>query len=200
MPLSHASLAAGLGENQNINDKIHRWVRDGYLVSLKRGLYVFSHELTGSSPDRFLVANHLYGPSYISNESALSHYQAIPEQIRTVTSVTVKTSKLFQTPLGEFEYTHLTADYYRKCIVPLQADVHCFTLIASPEKALFDKVITTRNLTFRSIRDAATFMLDDLRVDEDFLRELRTDILTELAQSAPKSSSLEHLIKLIRTL
>lgn len=200
LPVSHASLAAYLGEHRNINDKIHRWILDGHLIALKRGLYVFSKELTGSSVNRFLVANQLYGPSYISNDSALSHYQAIPERVRTVTSVTIKISKYFSTPEGEFEYIHLTADHYRKHILPLQLEGDGFVMIASPEKALFDKVITTRNLTLRSTKEAAAFTLDYLRIDEDFLQELRTDVMEELASSAPKKSSLEHLIKFIGSL
>jgi predicted transcriptional regulator of viral defense system len=200
LPVSHASLAACLSGHRNINDKIHRWILDGYLVALRRGLYVFSKELTGSSVNRFLVANQLYGPSYISNDSALSHYQAIPERVRTVTSVTVKASKRFSTPEGDLEYIHLTADYYRKHFLPLQTDGRFFVMIASPEKALFDKLITTSNLTLRSTKEAAAFTLDDLRIDEDFLKELRIDIMLELASSAPKKSSLKHLIKFIGSL
>jgi hypothetical protein len=49
-----------------------------------------------------LIANHLYGPSYVSLDYALGHYGLIPEAVRQITSVTTRRGKTYDTPLGRF--------------------------------------------------------------------------------------------------
>ena len=52
----------------------------------------------------FAIANKIYKPSYISLETAMSHYQLIPESIYMITSVSTKRTYLFETPLAPFSY------------------------------------------------------------------------------------------------
>ena len=59
-----------------------------------------------------LIANHLYVPSYISFENALSFYKLIPERVYSIRSMTTKRGKTFSTPLGNFEYISTAADYF----------------------------------------------------------------------------------------
>src|SRR5438552_1939663 len=70
-----------------------RYVKKGTILKLKenRGLYCLKRK----PPHLWLVANKLLRPSYISLETALTHYGAIPESIYAVTSVTPLTTKTF---------------------------------------------------------------------------------------------------------
>ncbi|HSW71384.1 MAG TPA: hypothetical protein VLH77_05335 [Gammaproteobacteria bacterium] len=63
-------------------------------------------------PHPFELAQYIYGPSYISLESALSFHKLIPETVYTVTSTTVKRSREFQTPLGVYSFLHLPPENF----------------------------------------------------------------------------------------
>ena len=89
-------------------NKIQRLVNSQKLMRLKKGLY-----LKGTQQDqpvqKALLANLIYGPSYISLEYALSYWGLIPEYVEEVTSITNKRNKVFRTPLGVFSYRYLPA-------------------------------------------------------------------------------------------
>ncbi|TSC62670.1 MAG: hypothetical protein Greene041614_332 [Parcubacteria group bacterium Greene0416_14] len=55
----------------------------------------------------FLIANHLYTPSYVSFESALSYYGLIPEGVYSITSACGKKTSRFHTPIAEFVYQRI---------------------------------------------------------------------------------------------
>ncbi|MBI2030038.1 hypothetical protein HYT05_00270 [Candidatus Kaiserbacteria bacterium] len=83
--------------------RLTEWQSKGYIRKLRRGFYTFADRVPDESA-LFLIANRLYAPSYISLESALSHYGLIPEGVYAVTSVTSKKTARFATPLAEFSY------------------------------------------------------------------------------------------------
>ena len=93
-------------------DKVVSLVDHGYLVQLRRGLYITTSLVKSTMPETFLISNHLLGPSYVSIDSALFHWGLIPERVYEVTAVTNKLSKKFKTPLGIFSYTHIPLPYY----------------------------------------------------------------------------------------
>lgn len=62
------------------NDKINEWVRQGQLIPLKRGLYLPS-EQGKITAEPFVMANMLYGPSYVSSETALAFQGLMPERV-----------------------------------------------------------------------------------------------------------------------
>lgn len=55
-------------ETKHIIEKASRLEADRKIIRLKRGLYVATSEETGKALNRNLIANHVYGPSYISRE------------------------------------------------------------------------------------------------------------------------------------
>lgn len=65
-----------------------------------------------NSPNIFSIGNVLFGPSYVSVESALVFHGLIPEQVFSIVSVKIKTSKNFTNELGIFAYKHLPTPYY----------------------------------------------------------------------------------------
>lgn len=78
-------------------------MQKGVLVKIRRGLYTINLPFK-EPPDTFELAEIIYGPSYISMESALSYHGWIPEAVYTITSATTRRKKLFKTPLGVFAF------------------------------------------------------------------------------------------------
>jgi hypothetical protein len=72
--------------------------------------------------------------------------------------------------------------------------------VASPEKALFDKIVTTRGIVLRSRKSVISYLLEDLRMDEDGLKELDTETMLEWLSDAPKRDTLLMVIKTISSL
>jgi hypothetical protein len=93
-------------------DKIMEMVNQGIIVQLRRGLYLTTTLVSAKTPEPFLIANHLYGPSYVSLDSALFHWGLIPERVFEISSVTPKTSKRFLAQNVVYSFTHLPIAYY----------------------------------------------------------------------------------------
>ena len=144
-------------------DKIVSLVEHGYLVQLRRGLYMTTRLVNSTMPETFLISNHLLGPSYVSIDSALFHWGLIPERVYEVTAVSNKLSKKFKTPLGIFSYTHIPLPYYSFGIEQLALTETQTVMIASPEKALSDKIITTAGIQLRSSKQVLTYLEEELR-------------------------------------
>lgn len=182
------------------NDKISELVKSGELLSIRRGLYIPGFETDLPVPEPFLIANHLRGPSYVSLEAALSYWGLIPERVYEITSVTMKTAKKYNTPIGRFTYQYLPSPYYSFGIESIQLTPKQNALIASREKAVCDKVILTPGVTLRSLRQTKDFLLEDLRMDENMLQKLDTTVIHSWLNDAPKKNSLEMLIKTLNEL
>lgn len=181
-------------------DKIMEMVNQGILVQLRRGLYMTSSLVSPFTPEPFLIANHLYGPSYISLDSALFHWGLIPERVFEISSVTPRMSKKIMVQNVVYSYTHLPIAYSPLGIQSISLTKTQSVLIASPEKALCDKVITTSGINLRSRQQALAFLVEDLRIEKDQLRELNTTEMTSWLPVCPKSKSIQLLIETLSAL
>jgi len=199
-PFSRHLMLEILKDYKRPNDKISELVKSGELLSIRRGLYIPGPETDLPVPKPFLIANHLRGPSYVSMEAALSYWGFIPERVYEITSITLKTAKKYNTPIGRFTYQHLPSPYYSFGIEIIQLTPKQSALIASREKAVCDKVIFTSGITLRSTRQTKAFLLEDLRMDERMLQKLDTSIIHSWLNNAPKKNSLEMLIKTLKEL
>ncbi|OFZ01369.1 MAG: hypothetical protein A3K10_05070 [Bacteroidetes bacterium RIFCSPLOWO2_12_FULL_31_6] len=199
-PISHQVLLSLLKEYKRPNDKIHDLLTKKEIISLKKGLYVTGPLIEGGQQSIELIANHLMGPSYISLDYALSFYGLIPEKVFEVSSVTVKASKKFKTPLGIFTYTHLPLPYYSFGLGQLVISSNQYAVMASAEKAVCDKIICTKNVRLRSKQEAYHFLIDDLRIDVGALKKLDIALIKKWLPQAPKKNSIYFLIKAISTL
>lgn len=70
-------------------------------------------------------------------------------------------------------------------------------MIASTEKALFDKVVTTPGIILRSQKNAFDYLVQNLRINEDSMKKLNTRWMSEWVSEAPKKTSLWNIIKMI---
>ena len=197
-PIPHHLMAWLLKEYNKPNEKIRHLIKEGLLAPVKRGLYIAGPKISSSRPDPFLIANHILGPSYVSLESALSFHGLIPEQVYEITSVTTKATRKFATPLGIYSYTRLPLPYYSYGIRSVETALQQRFLIASPEKALFDKIITTAGVEFRSKRSVLSYMANDLRIEMDALKNLDIQSMESWVSTSPKKDSLNLLTETIR--
>ena len=182
------------------NDKISEMIKSGELISLRRGLYVPGPEFDLPIPNGFVIANHLRGPSYISLESALSYWDLIPERVHEISSVSTKTSKIYQTSLGRFSFQHLATPYYSFGIRSIRLTEFQTAMIASPEKALCDKIVLTAGVQLRSISQTMDFLLEDLRIDEEQLQAFDVQAIQSWVEDAPKRNSLQQLVNTLQQL
>ena len=84
--------------------KITALLRRNAIIRVKKGLYVFGPEIRRRPFSLELLANMIYGPSYISMEYALAHYGLIPERVNEVTSASLERNKRFNAPVGRLSY------------------------------------------------------------------------------------------------
>lgn len=177
--------------------KIHALEKNGELIRLKRGLYVV-HELVSGKPiDSRLCANHIYGPSYVSLQWALRFYGLIPERVFQMTSVTTKRTRSFDTSIGSFSYMQVPKAYF-PIGVRMEENNGCCSLIATPEKALCDTILSDNYVPDQSIVRLEEYLEEDIRFDTDALKDFNTSIIEECANSGRKTSILNNLIKIIR--
>lgn len=199
-PLTHQLLRSLLKDYKRPNDKIHELISAGLLEPVKKGLYVPSVRISERRTEPFLLANHLLGPSYVSFDSALSYYGLIPERVFEVASATTKAARSFDTPAGTFSFIRMPLPYYSFGIRQVELGENQHALIASPEKALFDKILDTAGLKLRSKIAAGEYLLENLRIDEELLKQLDVDAMETWLTDSPKRESLVQVIKLIREL
>ena len=192
IPFSHGALLPVLKDYRRPNDKIAEWLRQGTLVPLKRGQYVRGE--SGQSPCLPLVANHLHGPSCVSLDYALAWHGLIPERVHEVTSVCTGRGRIIDNPLGHFSYVRLPMTVFPCGISQASASAQETFLIASPAKALCDKVMLTPRLRATSRLAMQRFLLDDLRVDAEALRGLDLAVLRAYATCGAKTAQLQALL------
>lgn len=199
-PISTQTLLGILKEYSRPYDKIVNLVEQGYLLQIRKGLYITSSMISNKTPEPFLIANHLYGPSYISQDAALFHWGMIPEKVFEITSVTTKSSKRINAQNVFFNYTHLPSKYYSLGIQSLSITDKQIILIASPEKSICDKIITTAGVNLRSKKQAMEYLVEDLRIEKDSLRKLNLREIKSWIPLCPKKKSIQILIESIEQL
>ena len=162
-------------------DKVTRFLRHGDIIRVKKGLYVFGDHLRRRPFSRELLANLIYGPSFVSLDWALSFHGLIPERVEAVTSVTTKRPKSFLTPVGTFIYRQSPRDAFFLGMDRVEDGDVAF-LIACPERALADKIRDDRGHSIRSAREAARYLFENLRIDASEFARMSPDLLGELAE------------------
>lgn len=198
VPVDYAVLRSLYSDYEYPRNKIASLENDGKIIRLKRGLYVVSPDINKHLLSPELIANHIYGPSYVSMESALRYYGLIPEHVYTVRSITTNRSKLFENSVGNFEYITANKNYYAIGIKQQTIDNKYTFLIASREKALCDMITITPRLKIQSAKALITYLEDDLRFDISGLETMDAGIIRECIKTGKKKETLKLLLKLIQ--
>lgn len=167
-----------------------RMLKSGEIVRVKKGIYI-----RGSGYSRFVLANMIYGPSYISLESALAHYGLIPERIEATTSVSTKRHRIFDTPVGRFEYEVIPVRCFAVGLRYEKFDAQSGYRIAAPEKALADKLAKVKGID--GISHLKDYLFEDLRCEHAQIGRLSLKLLQEVVAVYQKDI-LNLLVQVVR--
>ena len=186
-----AMILEEINEYASPKTKLSRMVKQGKYIPVVRGLY----ETDGSVPG-YLLAASIYGPSYLSFEYALSYHGLIPEAVRVFTCATFekKKAKRYDTPFGVFTYRDVPSDAFPYG-VELKKEGDYWYRLATPEKALCDKLYTMAPVS--NAGDLGELLVQDLRIDEDALRNLDLRAITDLSEKYG-STNIRKLCTLLR--
>lgn len=156
----------GLKES-TVNTYISRFLKYTEIIQLKRGTYVsvdFFEKNKNDVSYSFYLANIIRTPSYVSSWAALQYYNLTTEAIHSVTSVTPKVTREYQTKAGNFAYQSIKKELYTDFALT-KGKFDFF--IASPSKALFD-LLYFRTNQFRSVKpENIKTLVEELRIDID---------------------------------
>lgn len=176
----YQTLLTALKDYKRPRDRITRLLRKGTIIRVKKGIYVFGEYDRRGPIHPEVLANLIYGPSYVSLEYALQQHGLIPERVQAVTSVTVGRSREFTTPVGRFTYRAIPLPALRAGVERVDIGRGRCYLRALPEKALADKVQSDKR-PLRSRKSMATYLLEDLRLEPEALGSLNRDLLADYA-------------------
>ena len=178
----YQALMDALSGYANPRDCVTRLLRNGTIIRIKKGLYIFGEDERREPYSRELLANLIYGPSFISLESALSFYGLIPERVEAVMSVATGRSREFDTPAGRFVYRSARKDSFSLGVTRVEERNASF-LIASPERALADKIRSDRRGSFSGLTMMHEYLFEDLRLDESGFVGMDPDFMEQLANA-----------------
>ena len=160
----------------NLATKAKRLEQDGKIIRLKKGLYVTSPRISRMELSPFLLANHIYGPSYVSMQTALRYYGLIPEAVYSAQSMTTGVARDYENTVGTFNYIHVPTRYYNIGVTMNESAGVTF-MIATPEKALCD--LLYKKEPVYSIKQLKELLFNDLRIDENEFKKLnKKDIIS----------------------
>ncbi len=178
---------------KNPRVKLHHLLKIKALIRVKRGVYIFGKCFAKKPYSSEVLANMLYGPSYVSLEWACQYYHLIPEKVTTVTSITTQRSRQFQTPLGLFTYDHLPIQAFPTGVNLIRFSDTQQALVATKEKALAD-LLTLRRGAFFSKKHFKEILFEDLRIEEETLESLDLELLKAIYLARPHSA-IKYLIQ-----
>jgi len=173
----------------NPRDKIGQLLRNKEIIRIKKGLYILGDKYK-KIISLEVLANTIYGPSYISKESALAFYGLIPERNYNITSMTTKKNKTFITPLANYIYEHLSTQYYHQGINLEYIDKNRPYLIASKEKALFDRLLKENIENKNTVKE---FLIDGLRIESNDLKKINLNFLKKINKNL-NNKNISNLI------
>jgi len=198
IPFTNSALKLLLGNYSSPNDKISSLMASGDIIQIKKGLYVVSEDYRSKKISKEIIANLIFGPSYLSLDFALSYYGIIPERVAITTSITTKRGKYFSTTFGNFYYIHASYEYYSIGISHEKIEDKFNFLIASPEKALCDKIVFTKKLHLNNIQSMQKFLFEDLRIDLHHIKSLNFSIIEDCISLNFKQKELILLLETLK--
>lgn len=176
---------------EDVRGKINSLSKKGLIKPIKQGVYLLSHDLGLRPYSKEILANLIYGPSYISLETALSNYGFIPERVTTTTSICMGRGKSFSTPVGQFEYHHIKESLYSMGVQLKEVSKDTFCQYATPEKALLDFIyIKETKGEFKNQKDYLNYILDSYRLD---LKTIESVVSLKKMQSFAERYPFQHV-------
>lgn len=159
----HEEISRVLGISlQSSRVSANRYVKHGLLIRIKRNMYVLTEKWrTLEREEKFILANLLQVPSYISLMTALDYYEISTQMQRDfIESVALKRTKEIEAENSIFTYTKINSNLYKG----FKKEEGFF--IAVPEKAFLDAfyLMSLGRYSF----DIASIDFNKLNRDETF--------------------------------
>lgn len=140
----------GISNDNTAHKTLQRLTQQKILTRISPGKYL----VTDLQPDKFAIANFIYSPSYISLESALSHYGILSQFPYTITSITTQKRKTVHSH-ATYEYSHLSPQLY------WGFETQGSFIIADQEKALIDLLyLSSKGLNNLSLEELDLSLID----------------------------------------
>ena len=146
---------------------VQRALKSGEVVQVRRGLFHLSNSVFPALVSTEVLANLIYGPSYVSLESALAYHGWIPEAVHNCTSVTSGKPKRFDTPHGRFSYVRIKQTPLMAGVLCSQVSEYTSFLVATPLKAIAD-IVAARGLDWTGGHP----VISSLRIEPEDLESL----------------------------
>ena len=172
----YSLLIQALRDYKKPRDKIRALIRNKDIIRVKKGLYVLGRDYN-KPYNKFVLANLIYGPSYITGQTALAFWNMIPERVELIISMTTKRKKQFETPVGKFSYLYCPKTAFSIGVQLEDTGDQKNFLIASPEKALCDITATQTHI---STRNEMKEFLELMRLDFSVYKNLDFSLLEEI--------------------
>ena len=173
---TYSDVLVWLGEGRNsVRGLVKRAIASGEIIHIRRGLYCLAPKYRRHSISRNVIANILYGPSYVSMETALSVHGWIPEAVHSVISVSYGRANSFETPLGYFDYVQVGQMPLFAAVERLQDESSACFLVAKPLKAIADYV-ASRGMDWSGAEPLEV----SLRIEREKLDDLTSKDFNEL--------------------
>ena len=157
---------------------VKRALAKGEILGIRRGLYCLAPRYQKKPVSVFAAAQRIYGPSYVSMESALSYHGWIPEAVHTCTCASYGNAREFHSPLGLFVYRRVPQRVFYAEVERIRDPSGNVFLMASPVKALADYVYAHKP-EWKEIGDAA----ESLRIEPEDLASVSSAQIEELSSN-----------------
>ncbi|MFZ4403575.1 MAG: type IV toxin-antitoxin system AbiEi family antitoxin domain-containing protein [Pseudobdellovibrionaceae bacterium] len=180
-----------LSDYKSPQKKINNLHNKGLISLVKQGVYLISSDLGLRPYSKDILANLIYGPSYISMTTALSNYGFIPERVNTITSVCFGRGKSFSTPVGEFEFHHIKKNLYPLGVQLKEVFKGAFCHYATPEKALLDFIYFKETKgEFKNQKDYLNYILEAHRLD---VNAIKSQVSRKRLQTYSEQYPFQHV-------
>ena len=97
-------------KTNTLSTDINRWIKNDILIQLKKGFYVTSNyyeRLQNKTLYLEFISNKLREPSYLSLEYILQKHSILTESVYAITSITIKSSRIYKNKLGLSIYRNI---------------------------------------------------------------------------------------------
>jgi predicted transcriptional regulator of viral defense system len=172
--------------------RLVEWQEKGYIEKIINRWYRFKNQFLQESLI-WWASNRIYGPSYISLETALSFHGLIPEGVFQTTAICTAKTQSFTTPLGHFDYRNIKPSLFFGYTIHRVNDKPI--KIADIEKTLLDYCYFNKNLN--NISDFEGLRLNISLLQSQIDVEKMADYLA-LSESPTLEKRVSNLINFIQ--
>ncbi len=183
-------LSLAFGSKASRYNQVKRALAKGDLLQIRRGLYCLAKRYQRQGVNAYELASKIYGPSYVSFETALSYHGYIPEAVYTLTCASAKRSREYKTPLGVYTYKQIPIRAFLEGVERIEKERTVF-LMATPLKAIVD-IIYANRLDWKGVEP----LTKSLRIERENLN-FNSEDLVDL-ELAYRSVRVSRFIKGLR--